>query len=124
MSYGGQVGEASGGRRTENRTERPGDSAKIFVQMGSEVFVNKGSRGGEKALNLSGTVTKNDAMITNPEAMQSFEFIAQGFGVAPGQGEDGRLHGAPDFRGEHPLILAHLLRHMNLSRQAWRRDRT
>ena len=94
------------------------------MQVGGKVFVNERTGCGQKALNLPGTMTKDDAMTADPEAMQPFELIAQGFGIAPGQGENGRLHGAPDLWGEHPLILPHLLRHMNLSRQAWRRDKT
>ncbi len=94
------------------------------MQVGGEVFVNERTGRGQKALNLPGAVAENDAMTADPEAMQPFKFIAQGSGVAPGQGENGRLHGAPDFRGKHPLILAHLFRHTNLSLQAWRRGRT
>lgn len=101
---------------------RPGDSAEELTQMGGEEFVNDGTGRSQKALNLPGTMTEDDAMVANPEAVQPFQFIVQGLRVAPGQGEDGRLHGPPDFRGERPLIRAHLFRHLNLSRQAWRRD--
>ena len=92
--------------------------------MAGEVFVDEGPGGGKEALDLSGVVTVDDAVMAHAEAMEAFQLIAEGLGVTRREREDGGLHGPPDFRGEGALVVAHLGGHVDFSPQGWTRGRT
>lgn len=94
------------------------------MQIGGEVFVNKGAGGGEKALDLPAAVTVDDAVMADAKPVEAFKLIAERLGVTCGESEDGGLHGPPGLGGEGALVVAHLICHIDFSWQGWTRGRT
>ena len=92
--------------------------------MAGEVFVDEGPGGGKEALDLSGVVTVDDAVMADTKPVKAFKLIAEGLGVTCGESQDGGFHGPPGLGGEGALVVAHLGGHSNFNRQGLTRGRT
>ena len=78
--------------------EGNGRSAEVFVEVGGEVFVNEGPRGGIKYPDESRPMAKDEAMVADPQPIQAVKFLPQGFHITGGQGGEGGLRPTPRFR--------------------------
>ena len=92
--------------------------------MGGEIFVNDGPGRGIEALDAVAGVAVDHPGLPDAQAMQALVFAGQWFGVAFGQGEDGRLHGPAGGRVQGALVVADLRGNVDPSPQGWWRDGT
>ena len=92
--------------------------------MRREKLVNDAAWRGVENLDSAGLMAVNDAVLADAQPPQPFKVPLEGLYVAKScrQTEDRGLYPPTGLRRKRPLVVAHLIRHRNFSRQAKKRD--
>lgn len=97
-----------------------------FVQVGSEKLVDNAAGRCIEDLYPARVVAKNNAVLTHAQPRQALKAALKRLRVAASirQAKNGGLHPPAGFRRKGPLVIAHLVRDADFSRQERRRDGT
>ena len=92
--------------------------------MGGQIFVNDFALLGENALDALPAMPIDDTVLAYAQAMQPVQFVGECPGVTNRKSKDGGFEFAPSFWRKAALILSHLIRDEDFSRQGWRQNGT